>query len=134
MEKRHMAAALLLPLVLVAPIRAQGPAEVRSENRVIAGPSYVLPDDSRSPRLPLRGGARGIGVEVSPIIQQDGSTVYRRSLIGSWPLARDVSLGVGLIEVTRTSRKERALSRTRPMSDTEGRRDRIAAIGLSFSF
>lgn len=134
MKRRHIAAALLLPLVLTMPVRAQGPAGGRGENRIIAGPTYVPPAESRTSYLPLRGGDRGFSVAASPMFQDDGSAVFRRSLIGSWPLARDVSVGVGLIEITRTSGKERALSRTKPMQDTEARRDRIAAIGLSFSF
>ena len=42
-------------------------------------------------------------------------------------------VGVGLIEVTRTSHKERAIRRARPMADTEGRSDRIAAVGRAYN-
>ena len=134
MERRHKAAAFLLAFVLATPLRAQGSADVRSGNRVIEGPTYVPAHGSRTSYLPLRGGERRLSVAASPVFEDDGSAVFRRSLIGSWPVARDVSVGVGLIEITRTSGKDRALSRTKPMQDTEARRDRIAAIGFSFSF
>ncbi len=134
MKRRHVAAALLLPLVLTTPLEAQGPAGVRGDDRAIAGPSYIRPGESRISYFPLRENGAGISLSTSPFIQQDGSAVYRKTLVGSLPLARDVSLGVGLIEVTRGSHKERSLARIRPMSDTGGRSDRIAAIGLSIRF
>ena len=128
-----MAAALLLPLVFTAPAEAQGPADVRSDTRAF-GPTYAPPREGRSVHLPLQAGTPGFSLSSVPIVEQDGSTVYRKTLVGNWSLARDVTLGVGLIEVTRTSHKERAIRRARPMADTEGRSDRIAAVGLSFRF
>lgn len=134
MNRRLIAAALLLPFLFIKPARAQGLADDRSTNRVIAGPTYLPAREARTPYLPLVQGGPGVSVSTSPIIQSDGSAVYRKSLIGNWPLAQDVSLGVGLIEVTRTSPKDRALNRVRPMTDTGGTSDRIAAVGLSVSF
>lgn len=134
MNKRPMAAALLLPLVFTAPVQAQGPADVRSDTRAIPGPSYSPARESRTAYLPMRDGGTGFSLSTHPIIQDDGSAVYRKTLVGSVRMAPNVTLGVGLVEITRTSHKERALSRIRPMSDTEGRSDRIAAVGLSFSF
>lgn len=134
MKRRHVAAALLLPLVLTTPSKAQGPAGVRGDNRAVIGPSYLPPREGRTAYLPLRDGGAGISLSTTPLVQQDGSAVYRKTLVGSVPLAPDVSLGVGLIEVTRTSHKERSLARIRPLSDTGGRSDRIAAVGLSIRF
>lgn len=134
MERRHVAAALLLPLVFTAPLKAQGSAGVRGNDRAIAGPSNISPGESRTSYLPLREGRSGISFSTIPIVQQDGSAGYRRALVGSVPLARNVSVGVGLIKVIRSSRKERPLARIRPMSDTGGRTDRIAAVGLSIRF
>lgn len=134
MNRRHVAAALLLPLVFTTPSKAQGPAGVRGDDRAMVGPSYLPSRESRTSYLPLRSGSAGISISTTPIVQQDGSAVYRKTLVGSLPLARDVSLGVGLIEVTRTSHKERSLDRIRPLSDTGGRSDRIAAVGLSVRF
>jgi hypothetical protein len=134
MEKRHMAAALLLPLVLIAPAAAQGPADVRSSYRVIEGPSYLPPPESRTPHLPLQGSSVGFSISAAPMVEEDGSTVYKKALIGSMPLSGNARVGVGLIEVTRMSNREQAVRRIRPMSDTGGESDRIAAVGLSISF
>jgi hypothetical protein len=123
MKKRHGAAALLLPLVLAAPLKAQGAAGIRGDNGTIAGPSYIPPQEGRTSYLPIRDEGSGINLSTVPIVQQDGSAVYRKTLVGTLPLSSDVSVGVGLIEVTRTSIKERALARTRPLSDTGGRSD-----------
>jgi hypothetical protein len=134
MEKRHVAAALILPLVLTAPLKAQGAAGVSGDDRAMAGPSNLPPRESRTSYLPLREGGAGINLSTTPMVQQDGSAVYRKALVGSVPLSNDVSVGLGLIEVTRTRIKERSLARTRPLEDTGGRSDRIAAVGLSIRF
>ena len=132
MKRRILAAALLLPFVSAVPARGQ--ADDRSANRVIGGPTYMPVREARTPYLPLAQRGPTVSVSSSPFIQRDGSAVYRKSLIGSLPVARDVNIGLGLIEVTRTSPKEKSLQRMQPITDTLGRSDRIAAIGLSVSF
>src|SRR3546814_12426015 len=84
MKKRHMAAALVLPLVFKAPAEAQGPADGRSEFRIASGPSIGGTVDARSPYLPLGGVGSGVRIDSTPIIQQDGSAVFRNVLVGGW--------------------------------------------------
>ena len=66
--------------------------------------------------------------------ENDGAAAGRRGVVGSMPVSNRAELRVGLLEVTRTSHKERALARTQPMKEVYGRTDRIAAIGLNISF
>lgn len=134
MKKRHMAAALVLPLVLKAPAQAQGPADGRSEFRIASGPSIGGTVDARSPYLPLGGVGSGVRIASTPIIQQDGSAVFRNVLVGGWAMSPRVKIGVGLIEVNRMSHKVPALRRIDPMRDTRPERDRIAAIGINIDF
>lgn len=134
MKKRLMAAALILPLVLTAPVGAQGPADGRSDFRAIAGPSPLSGPQARTPYLPLADRGAGVSISSSPIIQQDGSAGLRKALVGSLAVSRGVTLGVGLIEIIEQSHKPKALRRIRPMHDTDSDTDRIAAVGLSISF
>lgn len=131
MKKRPMAAALILPLVLIAPAKAQGPADARSDFRNAAGPSAT---GAASAYLPLGGASSGFRLSSTPIVRQDGSAGFRKTLVGSWPMSPGVNLGVGLIEVTRMSRKGPALRRFQSPRDDRGDRDRIAAIGVSIDF
>src|SRR3546814_3547120 len=80
MKKRHMAAALVLPLVFKAPAEAQGPADGRSEFRIASGPSIGGTVDARSPYLPLGGVGSGVRIDSTPIIQQDRSEEHTSEL------------------------------------------------------
>ena len=133
-SKRPIAAALILPFVLIQPAMGQGLTDTRSAQRTdIVGPSYVPgPDPADRPiASPVRG---GLSVTTAPYVEEDGSPASRRGVVGSLPVSGNAEFRVGLLEVTRTSHKERALARTQPMKEVYGRTDRIAAIGLNFRF
>lgn len=121
--------ALVLPLVLATSAIAQAPVGASSQSRVF-GPSYVPPDASHT--LPVS--TSGFNLAREPYTEEDGSPAVRRGVVGSLPLAPNLSLGIGLLQVNRTKQRERALARTRPMRDVGGSRNRIAAVGLSFRF
>lgn len=124
-----LVSALALPLVLATPALAQAPAGASSQSRVF-GPSYVPAEAPHT--LPVS--TSGFNLARETFTEEDGSPATRKGVVGSLPLAPNLSLGVGLLQVNRTKQRERALARTRPMSDVGGRQDRIAAIGLSFRF
>ena len=133
MKGRHFAAALTVPLVLAMPAMAQAPADDRSAiSTTLLGPSYA--PASSTPALPSLADA-GTGVSASrfPFAERDGSREFGHRLVGALPLSRDVRVGIGLMAVPRYSRRDPDFTRA-PMKDVEGRRQRIAAVGLSFSF
>ena len=75
-----------------------------------------------------------LGPSAIPILQNDAPGGTSRGLIGSWPITAGLSAGLGLLEVNRDARRERALRRLQPMKDVGRQTDRIAAIGLNLSF
>src|SRR3546814_15451197 len=108
MKKRHMAAALVLPLVFKAPAEAQGPADGRSEFRIASGPSIGGTVDGRSPYLPLGGVGSGVCIDQTPIIQPDGHAGFRHVLGGGWAISHRDTVGGGTIEHTTMSNKDPA--------------------------
>lgn len=132
MKGRHFAAALALPLVLATAAGAQSPADDRSAiSTNLLGPSYA--PAPANPSLPsLADAPSGVSTARFSYTQRDGSREFGHRLIGAVPLSRDVRIGVGLMAVPRYSRKEPSMRL--PMKDVEGRRQRIAAVGLSVSF
>jgi hypothetical protein len=54
-------------------------------------------------------------------------------VVGSWELAENVDLGVGLIEVQHKNPRSRR-ERIDPMGDVLAPDQKIAAVGLSFRF
>jgi len=112
----------------------QGLTDTRSGQRTdIVGPSYVPGPDPAN--RPIASQVRsGFSVTTAPYAEGDGAAAGRRGVVGSMPVSNRAELRVGLLEVTRTSHKERALARTQPMKEVYGRTDRIAAIGLNISF
>lgn len=133
-SKRPIAAALILPFVLIEPAMGQGLTDTRSAQRTdIIGPSYVPGPDPA--KRPIASQVRsGLSVTTIPYVEDDGASAVRRGVVGSMPVSSRAEFRVGLLEVTRTSHKERALARTQPMKEVYGRTDRIAAIGLNISF
>ncbi len=132
-------AAFFVPLLLLAPpLQAQVPDEdgsVRPVERL--GYAEVL--GRRSDHLGPGGtvfpeGADGLGVASERQVQQDGSQSRRNGLIGSWPVADNMHVGVGLFSVTRYSGKERHFARTQPMKDVGERTGSLAAVGFSVRF
>jgi hypothetical protein len=132
--KRPIAAALILPFVLATPATGQDLTDTRSAQRIdIIGPSYVPAPDPAN--RPIASQVRsGLSVTTMPYAQDDGALAVRRGVVGSMPVSNQAEFRVGLLEVTRTSHKERALARTQPMKEVYGRTDRIAAIGLNIRF
>lgn len=134
MEGRHFAAALILPLVLATAARAQSPGDDRSRiSTDLLGPSY-LPADRGASALPsLAEAPAGLSASSYAYTGESGPRAFGNRLIGALPVGKDVHIGIGLMSVSRYSQKEPDFKRA-PMKDVEGRRQRIAAIGLSFSF
>ena len=122
MIRRLWLSAPMLAVALATPAAAQpetsGTVAVPSALQVPA----LIPDADSRPQ------------PQQPPISADGSSVYPARLIGRWGIVEDIEVGLGLLTVTRTSPKERALRRAQPMQDVRGRDDRLAAIGISFSF
>lgn len=133
MERRLTAVALLLPLVLAAPAMAQAPGDDRSDiSNTLLGPSYVPAGQQASALPSLADQHRGFSVTAPSYAQESGPRVFSNKLVGAWPIAKYVHVGVGLMSVSRYSRGEAGFRP--PMKDVEGRRQRIAAVGFSFSF
>lgn len=133
--ERLFAAALALSFAFATPARAQAQADALSDDRAaILGPTYMPVADATSrPFLPQTSGS-GVRVTSHPYVREDGSTGIRKGIVGSMPLSRNFELRLGLLQVTRTTHKERPLQRTEPMKHVDSRTDRVAAIGLSISF
>lgn len=79
-------------------------------------------------------GADGIGLSSRREFEKDGSRQTRNGLIGSWPVAENMHVGVGIFSVTRYSAKERDFKRTQPMKDVGERTGSLAAVGFSVRF
>ena len=79
-------------------------------------------------------GADGIGLSSRRDFQEDGSRETRSGLIGSWPVAENMNVGIGIFSVTRYSAKERDFKRSQPMKDVGERTGSLAAIGFSVRF
>lgn len=79
-------------------------------------------------------GADGIGLSRQRDFQEDGSRETRSGLIGSWPVAENMNVGIGIFSVTRYSAKERDFKRSQPMKDVGERTGSLAAIGFSVRF
>jgi hypothetical protein len=76
----------------------------------------------------------GVGVAAQPFVREDGTKGTRSGLVGSVPVAPNMSLGVGLFSINRTSARERGLQRLQPMRDVNDRGSRMAAVGMSIRF
>ena len=132
MERRLTAAALMVPLMLATPALAQMPADDRSDvSNSLLGPTY-LPSDTNARALPSLAGPRRTAASPS-FAQESGPGLYGHKLVAAMPVAKDVHIGLGLMSVSRYSPREPDFKRA-PMKDVEGRRQRIAAVGLSLSF
>jgi hypothetical protein len=129
MNGRLAYAALLVPLICAKPVCGQNIAPA-------AGPTLAPPaaEPDRGTDLALRQAPQGLSVSARPFTEADGSRGRTRGLIGNLPIARNLNIGLGLLEVTRTSPREKALRRVQPMKDVGGTHDRIAAVGLKLSF
>jgi hypothetical protein len=82
----------------------------------------------------FRQGANGVGLSSRRSIGEDGSRAASKGLIGNWPVAENMQLGLGIYSVTRYSAKERELKRSQPMKDVGERTGSLAAVGLSVRF
>lgn len=126
MLRRAHIAALLLPLTLATPAFGQATAEPDSRqtafSREALAPPWVQDDDRSAP--PTSVGGFAIRAE-----DQGG----RKRVVGSWELADNVDIGVGLIEIQHKNPRARR-ERVDPMGDVLAPDQKIAAVGLSFRF
>jgi hypothetical protein len=129
-------AAVAASWLLAAPGGAQGPVRdgsVRPVDRL--GYSEVVGRTSDGPGAALfPEGVEGIGLSSRREFEEDGSRATRNGLIGSWPVAENMHVGVGIFSVTRYSAKERDFKRTQPMKDVGERTGSLAAVGFSVRF
>jgi hypothetical protein len=134
MERRLIAAALMVPLIFASPALAQRPADDRGDiSMTLLGPTY-LPPARGAAALPGFSAFRSTERDYDrSFAQQPGQPFAGTRVVGAWPIARDVQIGIGLLSVSRYSAKEPDFKRA-PMKDVGGRRQRIAAIGVSFGF
>ncbi len=132
MRTRPMIVALALPLVVTAPAFAQQLIDQGSQ-RVVSS-AIAAPHDPRAPGAGFISGTAGVRVARDTFIVEDGSANVRKGVVGSLPVAENVSVGLGLYKVSRYSNKEPNFVRLRPMEDVDGRHQRIAAVGLSVRF
>jgi hypothetical protein len=77
---------------------------------------------------------RGVGVAAQPFVREDGTRGTRAGLVGSVPVAPNMSLGVGIFSVNRTNPRDRGMQRLQPMRDVNDRGSRMAAVGMSIRF
>ena len=133
-------AAVLVPLFCASPGGAQQLVNNSSDHNIARlGPSYVPSSDLTKEFASPGGGlfpdhASGVSASRLPLVSDDGSKAVRRGIIGSWQIAKDTNIGVGLLSVTGASTKERDFRRSQPVRDTGVHDKRIAAVGLSFRF
>lgn len=122
-------AAVVVSWLLATPAGAQGP--VLDDARAGGGSGYRAgpPGATLFPE-----GARGIGLTSRREFEEDGSRETRNGLIGSWPVAENMNVGVGIFSVTRYSAKERDFKRVQPMKDVGERTGSLAAVGFSVRF
>lgn len=133
-------AAVLVPLICASPAGAQEIGNYSGDrNTARLGPSYV-PSSGLVSEITGSGGgifpdhASGVSASRLPLVKEDGSPGVRRGIIGSWQIAKDTNIGVGLLSVTGASVRERDFKRSQPIRDTGVHDKRIAAVGLSFRF
>jgi hypothetical protein len=135
-----LAALTLAPLLLATPALAQTQPDEGEDRRTTLGPSYAEMQGRQSDFVGNDGSLfpeqRGIGVGVAaqPFVREDGTKGTRSGLVGSVPVAPNMSLGVGLFSINRTSARERGLQRLQPMRDVNDRGSRMAAVGMSIRF
>lgn len=137
-DRRHVLAAVLLPLLFASPALAQGSSNAVNEQLTRSlGPSYA--PASRGESFGASGAlfpdhASGLSVSRTPIVQEDGTETVRRTVVGSVPIADNVNLGIGLFSVHGARVKERNFARAQPMEDVFARGKTVAAVGLSLRF
>jgi hypothetical protein len=135
-----LAALTLAPLLLASPALAQAQPDEGEDRRTTLGPSYAEMQGRQSDFVGQDGALfperRGGPVSVSnqPFVSEDGTRGTRTGLVGSVPVAPNMSLGVGLFSINRTSARERGLQRLQPMRDVNDRGSRMAAVGMSIRF
>ncbi len=120
MLRRSHLAALLLPLTLATPAfgqAADGPGSRQT----------ALPQQSEMPSWVRDAPSAG---DFAIRAENQGG---RKRVVGSWELAQNVDLGVGLIEVQHKNPRSRR-ERVDPMGDVLAPDQKIAAVGLSFRF
>jgi hypothetical protein len=135
-----LAALMLAPLLLASPALAQVQPDEGEDRRTTLGPSYAEMQGRQSDFVGQDGTlfpeqrGRGVGVSAQPFVRDDGTKGTRAGLVGSVPVAPNMSLGVGLFSVNRTSPRERGMHRLQPMRDVNDRGSRMAAVGMSIRF
>lgn len=136
MFRRLTLLALAVPLALASPALAQsiGPS-AGPVSRL--GPSIVPTGPASAVRLgpgTSVGGPAAVGIVSTAFTNEEGDRDVRKGVIGSWEVDRDVRLGLGLLSVSRYSPREPDFRKTSTVRDMGGRKQRIAALGLSIDF
>ena len=135
-----LAALMFAPLLLASPALAQAQPDDGEDRRTTLGPSYAEMQGRQSDFVDRDGAlfpeqrGSGVGVSSQPFVRDDGTKGTRTGLVGSVPVAPNMSLGVGLFSINRTSARERGLQRLQPMRDVNDRGSRMAAVGMSIRF
>ncbi len=106
-------------------------ARLRYVPQVSAGPAAPPP----APNESLFEGARpGVGLSRQTYSEQDGSVAVRSGFIGTVPLAKGVSAGLGLFSVTHEDQKSPEFRRSWTPKAVGPRDRRVAALGLNVRF
>jgi len=132
MKRRLMIAALAVPAMWMPAAHAQQPDGGQS----LLGDSYVSAGETArfapSPSAPASGSILSLSNRI--IVEEDGSRRVRKGMVGSWPVKGGLSVGVGLFSVTADARKQRQFRASADPMDMRGRRQRVAAVGMSLRF
>ena len=130
MKRRLIIAVAAVPVMWMPAAHAQ---QQKGEPSLL-GDSYVAGND-RATFVP-RASAPGANFSLTNriVVEEDGSREVRKGVVGSWPVKGDLSVDVGLFSVTADARKQRQFKASADPMDMSGRRQRVAAVGLSLRF
>lgn len=125
-----MIAVLAVPVMWMPAAHAQQPGGEPS----LLGDSYVSAEGSGkfAPAAPTA--AANLSLSNNIVVEQNGSRQVRKGMVGSWPVKGELSIDVGLFSVTADARKQRQFKASADPLDMRGRRQRVAAVGLSLRF
>ena len=113
-------------------------AQVSADAAIPFGPSFVPPrgeaPDRPSAAQDMLQRKPGMGISSRTYVEDDGSTLIRRGLIGNWAITSRLEAGVGLFSVSGGGRKHNEFKRNWTVMDVTPKNENIAAVGMKLKF
>ena len=113
---------------------AQQPVGPAPAGPSLLGESYVPSGDAGKFAPGASASGNNLSLSNRIVVEEDGSQSVRKGMVGSWPVKGALSVDVGLFSVNADARKQRQFKASSDPLDMRGRRQRVAAVGLSLRF